>query len=403
MKACRYVVIPLTMVLLCLARMASGAGVLVQCPGDANGNAQFDFGETPLRPNVKCMHLTAGDGFATMADGKELYTFGFSDATGMPPTEAIAAGILAANSSGPTIALDEGDEFYLTLTNVGMQNRPDLADPHTVHWHGFPNAATIFDGMPDGSVSINMNASLTYYYNVVHPGTYIYHCHVEATEHLQMGMVANLYVRPKQNQCPGPQNPCPPGHVAGDTYAYNDGDGSTRYDVEYPIQIHAFDPDFHDFSLGVQPLPFALMNDRYATLNGRGYPDTINPDPLPPPIQTGREESSQPVSSLITAAPDQRILLRISNLNVSRFYTLATLGLPMQVVAKDARLLRSTSGENLAYTTNSVTLGGGETVDVLLDTTGVASGTYFLYTTNLNYLSNNVEPFGGLMTEIRIQ
>ena len=28
-------------------------------------------------------------------------------------------------------------------------------------------------------------------------------------------------------------------------YAYNDGDGSTYYDVEYPIQIHGFDPTFH--------------------------------------------------------------------------------------------------------------------------------------------------------------
>ncbi|MFP3520737.1 hypothetical protein SB766_31605, partial [Pseudomonas sp. SIMBA_077] len=24
-------------------------------------------------------------------------------------------------------------------------------------------------------------------------------------------------------------------------YAYNDGDGSTAYDVEYPVQIHGFD------------------------------------------------------------------------------------------------------------------------------------------------------------------
>jgi hypothetical protein len=28
-------------------------------------------------------------------------------------------------------------------------------------------------------------------------------------------------------------------------YAYNDGDGSTCYDAEYPLQIHGFDPNFH--------------------------------------------------------------------------------------------------------------------------------------------------------------
>ena len=36
-------------------------------------------------PNAKCMHLTAGDGFSVMSDGKAIYTFGFADATGTPP------------------------------------------------------------------------------------------------------------------------------------------------------------------------------------------------------------------------------------------------------------------------------------------------------------------------------
>jgi hypothetical protein len=54
------------------------------------------------------------------------------------------------------------------------------------------------------------------------------------------------------------------------------------------------------------------------------------------------------------------------------------------------------------YETGSVTLGGGESVDVIINTDGVTPGTYFLYTTNLNYLSNNDEDFGGMMTEIHI-
>ena len=39
---------------------------------------------------------------------------------------------------------------------------------------------------------------------------------------------------------------------------------------------------------------------------------------------------------------------------------------------------------------------------MILDTTGIAPGTYLLYTTNLNYLSNDGEDFGGMMTEITI-
>ena len=33
---------------------------------------------------------------------------------------------------------------------------------------------------------------------------------------------------------------------------------------------------------------------------------------------------------------------------------------------------------------------------------GVPAGTYFVYTTNLNYLSNDTEDRGGMMTEVVI-
>lgn len=371
----------------------SGAAVFVQCPGDLNGDAVIDV-PNPGHPKAVCKHLAAGDGFTLMADGKLQYIFGFSDVTGVAPGQVMQTGTLGANFPAPTITLNEGDEFYLTLTNVGMMMRPDLFDPHSVHFHGFPQAAPIFDGTPEGSVSINMGASLTYYYNIVEPGTFMYHCHVEAAEHMQMGMLGNLYVHPKQDGTPFTWQ--------GKTYTkfvYNDGDGSTGYDVEYPIQIGSFDPAFHDASLTVQPLPFANMKDTYTMLNGRGYPDTVNPNPLTPPPDNGGVPS-QKIGSLVTATAGQKILLRVSNLSVTNFYTLTALGLPMKVVGAGAHILRGPTGKNLYYDTASVTLGGGEAADVLIDTTGIPPGTYFLYTTNLNHLSNNTEDYGGAMTEI---
>ena len=431
---------------LLVGAVPSGAGVNVQCPGDLNGDGipdpVFLEGTLPdpnpddyalgdpnpdFDPNVRCMHLGAGDGFVTMADGKLQYIFSYSNLTGILDNsltvgldERMDAGMLAATFPAPKIVLDEGDEFYLSLTNVGMMIRPDLFDPHTVHWHGFPEASSVFDGVPDASISINMGSSLTYYYNVVEPGTYMYHCHVEATEHMQMGMLGNLYVRPKQNQTGYDGDVATIAQLGGNIdltaplgYAYNDGDGSTAYDVEYPIQIGAFDSDFHDASYTVQPLPFAAMRNNYPMLNGRGYPDTVNPDPPPAPPEANPvpgTTSTQLASSLITANAGQRVLLRLSCLDVQRFYTVATIGIPMKVVGYNARLLRgpspydgTTPGKDLYYTTNSVTLGGGESLDVILEVPASASGaTYFLYTTNLNYLSNNQEDFGGMMTEIVI-
>lgn len=378
----------------------SHAAAFVQCPGDTNGDAVIDKNGKRWE-NTRCMHLSSGDGFVKMADGRLQYIFGYADLTGIPESQSLQQGILAATFPAPTIVLDEGNEFYLTLSNVGMIMRPDLADAHTVHFHGFPNASVIFDGVPDASIGIGMGASFTYYYKLARPGTYMYHCHVEAAEHMQMGMLGNLYVKPLQNKLPAGTNLNGFTHQNGYKYVYNDGDGTTYYDVEFPIQLGSFDPEFHDADMNAQPLPFAEMRDTYSMINGRGYPDTVNPNPLVPPVETGGKVS-QKMNSIISAIAGQKILLRLSNLNITKFYTIGTNELSMKIVGRGASQLRGQGGADLYYETNSVTLGGGESVDVIIDTNGVSPGTYFLYTKNLNYLSNNTEDFGGMMTEITI-
>jgi len=413
-KALLPLAITLALGSLALGSSAVSAAVLVQCPSDGN-NANAVSND----PDIKCMHLSAGDGFAIMGDGEEKYIFGFADMTGRATRTAtqkrtmVERAILAHEWPAPTIELEQGQEFYLSLTNVGMMMRPDLFDPHTVHFHGFPQSSTVFDGLPESGLSIGMGATLTYYYKLNDPGTYMYHCHVEATEHMQMGMLGNLYVKAGQNKTGCADLSCA-ATTAPAGYAYNDGDGSTFYDVEYPIQLGSFDGAFHDASESTQTLPFALMVDNYPMINGRGYPDTAdsrtNAFPGAPSSNTRRNKgsaahvpTSQPVSSLITATAGEKVLLRISNLAITRFYTLQSLGIPMHVVGKDAKQLRSPDGStNLYYDTNSVTLGGGESYDVILDTAGVTPGTYYLYTANLNYLSNDDEEFGGMMTEIEI-
>jgi FtsP/CotA-like multicopper oxidase with cupredoxin domain len=386
--------LPLAALLLVLGPAAAPAAVKSQCPADRDG-VDGDGDGNPNNDHV-CLHLTAGDGFLMMPTGRSLYSFGFSDVTGVADRRVMMEGMLGAELPAPTITIREGQKVYLNLSNVGMMMRPDLFDPHSVHWHGFPQAAPIFDGVPDASVAINMGATLTYFYAARDPGTYLYHCHVEATEHMQMGMLGNLYVTPRQDQLFRSTGIT----FEGRTYrrfAYNDGDGSTGYDVAYPIQIHALDSRFHDASLTVQPLPFALMADDYPALNGRGYPDTVKASA---PVLNENGRASQKVPALVTARQGQRILLRLSSLATTRHFTLFSPSLPMQVVGKDARILRGPSGESLYYRTHSVTLGGGESVDAIVDTLGVPAGTYFLYTSNLSHLANGDEERGGMMTEI---
>jgi FtsP/CotA-like multicopper oxidase with cupredoxin domain len=150
------------------------------------------------------------------------------------------------------------------------------------------------------------------------------------------------------------------------------------------------------------------MKDTYPMINGRGYPDTANPNALPAPIekvdyldaQNKTADTSQPVNALVTAKKGERILLRLSNLNVTNYYTITAQGLPMKVVGVGARQLKGPDGKLLYVDTASVTLGGGESAEVMIDTSQVEPGTYFLYTTNLNFLSNFEEDNGGMMTEI---
>ncbi len=381
------------------------------------------------------------------------------------PRLIMDVGVLNGNIPAPLIVIDEGDELFLTLTNVGQIMRPDLFEQHTVHFHGYPNASAFYDGVPDASVAINVGGSFTYYYLAPEAGTYMWHCHISPPEHLQMGMVGQLYVRPRQNGVTGSlyaslqaanvatavatkcaatdvlcstQTPAATNTVnAGDgfvttgsakRYAYNDGDGSTRYDVDYPVQLHGFDPNFHFVGMTFNPESFADNKDKYFLLNGRSYPDTVggyvcgNADPLPAcanlaagtivpgPMRTqdsdGVERSAQQLPAVINIPVGGRALLRISDLNVTEYHTLASLGIPMHVIGYNARLLRDQDGNNTDYFTNSITLAGGESVDVILDasdiTQYVAGQKFYLYTPQLDHLSNDAENFGGMMTEVNI-
>jgi FtsP/CotA-like multicopper oxidase with cupredoxin domain len=373
------------------------------------------------------------------------------------PRQIMDVGVMNGNIPAPLVAFDEDDEMFLTLTNVGMIMRPDLFEQHTIHFHGYPNASSFYDGVPDASVAINIGGSFTYYYLSPDAGTYFWHCHITPPEHLQMGMVGQLYVRPRQDRVPaggdlyaylGYQNgvgvatpdlrtACNPSadilcsatmpaintHTTQGSdklgnpqkYVYNDGDGSTAYDVEYPIQMHDFDPNFHFVGMTFNPEAFVDMKGKYFLLNGRSYPDTVTPGPQATMSSDGRMHYSQPLPTVINIPVGGRAALRLVNLSVEQYHTLATLGIPMKEIGFNAKLLRDQEGNSTEFYTNSITLGGGESLDVILDASDTGCGyagcaaalypagsVFYLYTPNLDHLSNDAENFGGLMTEVHI-
>jgi len=100
---------------------------------------------------------------------------------------------------------------------------------------------------------------------------------------------------------------------------------------------------------------------------------------------------------------------------VSEYETPASLGIKMHVVGFMAELLRHQAHNHTEYLTSSIALSHGESLNVILDAsdTGCESpgcvrlrirraASSIFYTTNLDPMSNDVENFGGLLTEVRI-
>ncbi len=340
-----------------------------------------------------------------------MWGFGFRDVTGFTASQ-IQNQRGKFQASAPQLFVDQyvpalANDVQISLTNLGMMVRPDLADPHTIHWHGFRNAIPLFDGVPEMSIAIPIARSFTYEYRPHDPGTYMYHCHVEDTEHVSMGMTGIVFVKPAQNGGVG--------SIPAGKYVYNDGvvpsdPRSTAYDREWGMLLgegwaqerwegaHILEHDWSDYHPDMW------------FLNGRSYPDTIlgpgggadgDGDLIAP---AGHPELKYtPISSLVKANSGDRVLLRFVNLGFQQ-HAMTIDGLSMRVVGKDATYLNGRDGTDLSYLTNTVYIGPGESVDAIITAPTVSSETTFLlYNRNLAYLHNPGEAGpGGQMTEIHV-
>ena len=96
----------------------------------------------PRTPAIPPFHpdVYAPDPFTT-------YVFGFHNVTGLTATQ-IANQKNKAQHTAPMFWLKAGQEFRVRLYNVGLAQRPDLFDAHTLHFHGFRDVIPFFDGEP---------------------------------------------------------------------------------------------------------------------------------------------------------------------------------------------------------------------------------------------------------------
>ncbi|MBP1694067.1 MAG: multicopper oxidase [Chloroflexi bacterium] len=326
------------------------------------------------------------------------YIFGFRDVSLLNDAQRQNQKMKAQHNA-PFFWVDQfnpGDpkDFKVQLTNLGLQQRPDLTDSHTLHWHGFRNVIPFFDGEPTGSVSVPVEGLFTYVYRPRDPGTYMYHCHVEDIEHVTMGMTGIVFVRPLQDGQ----------SIGGFTkFAYNDGDGSTGYNREFPMFLSEVWAEGHWNDAHIQESQWYNFKADFSLLNGRVYPDTLLPNS---PVDVANSTNVLKIKT--DGNGDLLWLLRFANLGF-REAAMTFAGLNVRVVGRDATPMRGRDGTDTSFETNTLLMGAGESYDAVLTAPSFSGGSgssglgydaYVLY--NRRYTQDDDQSTQGQRTEIRV-
>ncbi|MDD5082800.1 MAG: multicopper oxidase domain-containing protein [Dehalococcoidales bacterium] len=260
-------------------------------------------------------NVYATDGWVTMADGVPMYIYGYIGGqagvpltyqdfglnamggktvtipTGAPTPTAgpITTAELAlagkAQLPGPIIYARVGDIVEVHLKNLGthMGTQATPNDPHTIHWHGVDQDAAM-DGVPETSLAAlpanlpgNPGAGnvIVYEFTSSFPGTYLYHCHQEASIHVHMGMYgALIFYNPRDAAAA-----TGPGKGQGGTLFGH------KYDSDYVMLLSEMDPNQNntEYNPLAAPLVFAavpfnvtMFFPTYWMINGLSFPNTIH-------------------------------------------------------------------------------------------------------------------------------
>lgn len=213
-----------------------------------------------------------------------------------------------------------------------------------------------------GGHSITQGNRYTYHFVADQPGTYWYHCHESAPEHIQMGMYGAFIVLPK-----------------GDAHrAYP---GTSTFDKEYTFVLSDMDTTMHtqDYNAlhsGGNDPNWTQYKPDYFFINGKVWPDIMN-DP----------------NSFITATIGQRILIRLINVGYVE-HAIHLHGFHFQVIGTDGRALPA------SYQKDTLLIGSAERYDILV--TLDKAGRYMLHDHVEQNTTNAGDSPGGMMTFINV-
>jgi FtsP/CotA-like multicopper oxidase with cupredoxin domain len=129
--------------------------------------------------DIDLLLIARNTGIKQLADSTNIRVFGFAKTLSAQP-----------NVPGPTLTANEGDSVHIDLWNVSQ------GAPHTIHLHGL-DVDQQNDGVPHLSFDVGHMKHGFYHFKAPHAGTYLYHCHVASTIHVQAGMYGLIIIKPK--------------------------------------------------------------------------------------------------------------------------------------------------------------------------------------------------------------
>jgi len=210
--------------------------------------------------------------------------------------------------------------------------------PHTIHLHGM-DVDMANDGVPQTSGTVGGSGTFQYQFTAPHPGTYMYHCHVDTIIHFAKGMYGMIIVRPS------------------DGATDRAWDGGPTFDEEVAWHLHTMDTSWDGF-FGSQPGNARYHPDHFL-LNGK---ETV-------------DATADPYTKVVVAQGG-KAYIRAMNVGYN-WARISMGGLPFEVVASDGRPMQQ------AVTACVWEVGPGERYDLL-----VSAGRPGTYTAQVDYLDD---------------
>jgi hypothetical protein len=311
---------------LCLIALIAGACLA----GGAGTAAAGPIGM--VCQNGANVDLTARSGYIETPDGNSVFMWGYA---------RTGAGF---QMPGPVLCVNEGDTVNVTLRNT-------LGEPVSMVFPGQQGVTS--SGGDAGLLAREAPAGgqVQYSFTADRPGTYLYESGTDPSKQVEMGLAGVLVVRPS-------------GHP---DWAYGSAATQFRAQREYLIMMSEIDPDLHSAVETGGTYDITKLHNRYFTINGRSFPDTIQDNGVGwlPTQPYGALVRVQPYDAATNPRP---ALVRMVNAGLLN-HPFHPHGNHLRMIAQDGRRFLTPAGGEASSEHFGETVPAGSTSDMLFSWT----------------------------------